>query len=363
MIHKIDYSMKNGVPYLRAYANHIWYYLADMLTVECIGRNVAYAAVNHLFEPRDAEGHGCTWFSGGTGLTTYTFSPWVNPELDTVFDYKYKNVTLASALLGNSDSVVNLWGGELWRDNFNFRIDRHKYDSVSDAFELIYGVNCRDVKYTEDTTNRKTEVVASCNNGMFARKVSVVPGVPASFPHQAISGLDFSYENPSEALLERDLGVWWSENTGWGYNWEVDYVDFKNTNKGADWEQRRKIRVGDTGIVQDAFGHRQSQKIIATKYNDITGRLESIKLGSFKESGLHESRWDKKIMKSEDEPVMNRVRCLERELGQDITNIAGRIQTINGDIGTLNSDVDGINHSIDDINAAIQDIYSKLPNP
>ena len=37
MIHKIDYSMKNGVPYLRAYANHIWYYLADMLTVECIG--------------------------------------------------------------------------------------------------------------------------------------------------------------------------------------------------------------------------------------------------------------------------------------------------------------------------------------
>ena len=55
MIHKIDYSIKNGVPYLRAYATHIWYYLADMLTVECTGRNVAYAAVNHLFETRVAE--------------------------------------------------------------------------------------------------------------------------------------------------------------------------------------------------------------------------------------------------------------------------------------------------------------------
>ena len=88
-----------------------------------------------------------------------------------------------------------------------------------------------------------------------------------------------------------------------------------------------------------------------------------MKLGSFKESGLHESRWDKKIMKTEDEPVMNRVRCIERELGTDISNIAGDIQGINNDIGTLNSDVDGINHSIDDINAAIQDIYSKLPNP
>lgn len=365
MIHKIDYSMKNGVPYLRAYANHIWYYLADMLTVECEGENVAWAAVNHLFEPRDAEGHGCTWFSGGEGLTTYNFTDykWVNPELDDVHHYKYKNVSLASALLGNSDSVVNLWGGEIWRDNFNFRIDKHKYDSVSDAFEMVYGINCKDVKYTEDTTNRKTEVVVSCNNGMFPQKMSIQPGNPATFPHQAISGLDFSYENPSEALLERDRDAWWAENTGWLFNWEVDYVDFKGTDKGAGWNQMRKIRVGDEGIVQDAFGHRQTQKVIATKYNDITGRLESVKLGSFKESGLHESRWDKKIMKTEDEPVMNRVRCIERELGTDISNIAGDIQGINNDIGTLNSDVDGINHSIDDINAAIQDIYSKLPNP
>jgi phage-related protein len=362
MIHKIDYSMKNGVPYIRAYANHIWYYLADMLTMECNGRNVAWQAVDHLFVPRDVHGNGCTWFSGGTGLTTYTFSKYINPELNKVFDYNYKNISLASALLGNSDSVVNLWGGEIWRDNFQFRIDKHKYDSMSDAFELVYGVNCRDVKYTEDTTNRKTEVHVSCNNGKFPTAKSIIPDA-GLFPHQAISGLDFSYEQPSQELVFRDLDAWWEENTGWLYNWEVDYVDFKGTDKGAGWDQMRKIRVGDTGIVQDAFGHRQTQKVIATKYNDITGRLESVKLGSFKESGLHESRWDKKIMKSEDEPVMNRVRCIERELGTDISNIAGNIQNINSDIGTLNSDVDGINHSIDDINAAIQDIYSKLPNP
>ncbi len=362
MIHKIDYSMKNGVPYIRVYANHIWYYLADMLTMECNGRNVAWQAVDHLFVPRDVHGNGCTWFSGGTGLTTYTFSKYINPELNKVFDYNYKNISLASALLGNSDSVVNLWGGEIWRDNFQFRIDKHKYDSMSDAFELVYGVNCRDVKYTEDTTNRKTEVHVSCNNGKFPTAKSIIPDA-GLFPHQAISGLDFSYEQPSQELVFRDLDAWWEENTGWLYNWEVDYVDFKGTDKGAGWDQMRKIRVGDTGIVQDAFGHRQTQKVIATKYNDITGRLESVKLGSFKESGLHESRWDKKIMKSEDEPVMNRVRCIERELGTDISNIAGNIQNINSDIGTLNSDVDGINHSIDDINAAIQDIYSKLPNP
>lgn len=367
MIHKIDYSVKNGVPYLRAYANHIWYYLADMLTLECQGQNnSAWQVVNHLFEPRDVHGNGCTWFSGGTGLTTYNFDKYINPELVLLQDpprkYNYRYVQLANALLGNSDSVVNVWGGELYRDNFYFRIDRQKYGTVDDAFELVYGVNCRDVKYTEDTTNRKTEIHASCNGGQYPYAKSIVPDA-GLFPHQAISGLDFSYEYPSYEALIPDVDAWWAENTGWLYNWEVDYVDFKNTNRGANWDQIRKIRVGDRGVVQDAFGHRQTQKVIATKYNDITGRLESIKLGSFKESGLHESQWDKKVMKTEDEPVMKRVRCIERELGTDISNIAGDIQGINNDIGTLNSDVDGINHSIDDINAAIQDIYSKLPNP
>ena len=360
-IYKLQYYMRSGVPFVKAWANHIWYYLADMLTLECQGRNVAWQAVDHLFEPRDVHGNGCTWFSGGTGLTTYTFNRYINPELNSVFDYSYKNVSLGNALLGNSDSVVNLWGGEIWRDNFSFRIDRRKYDTVDDAFELVYGVNCSDIKYTPDTLNRKTEVHASCNNGMFPTAVSIVPGDPASFPHQAISGLDFSYEQPSQELVDRDLGAWWSQNTGWVKTWEVQYVDYLRTNLGGGWDQTRKIRVGDSGTVRDAFGNSDTMRVIQTKYNDLTGRLESIKLGQFIDSGLHRSRWDKKVMRTEDEPVMKRVRCIERELGQDISNIAGNIQNINNDIGTLNSDVDGINHSIDDINAAIQDIYSKLP--
>lgn len=364
MIHKIEYSVKNNVPYLKAYANHIWYYLADMLTLECQGQNNnAWQVVNHLFEPRDVHGNGCTWFSGGTGLTTYTFDKYINPELvlnqNPARKYHYRNVQLANALLGNSDSVVNVWGGEIYRDNFYFRIDKRKYGTVDDAFELVYGVNCRDVRYTEDTTNRKTEIHTSCNGGMWAFAKSVIPDA-GLFPHQAISGFDLSYSEPNEEDYYQDIDNWWSENTGWIYNWEVDYVDFKDTNKGANWNQMRKIRVGDKGVVQDAFGHRQSQKVIATKYNDITGRLESIKLGSFKESGLHVSRWEKKVMVSTDNPEVKRIENVERQLG----GVGGDISHITGDISNLNNDINGINNSINDINAAIQDIYSKLPqNP
>ena len=40
-IYKLQYFTQNGVPYLKAWSQHIWYYLADMLTLECQGRNVA----------------------------------------------------------------------------------------------------------------------------------------------------------------------------------------------------------------------------------------------------------------------------------------------------------------------------------
>ena len=366
-IYKLQYFTRNGVPFVKAWANHIWYYLADMLTLECQGQNNrAWQVVNHLFEPRNAEGHGCTWFSGGTGLTSYEFDKYIDPELELnqnpEHKYNYRNVQLANALLGNSDSIVNVWGGEIYRDNFYFRIDKRKWDAVDDAFELVYGVNCTDVKYTPDTLNRKTEIHASCNNGKYPYVKSIIPDA-GLFPHQAISGLDFSYEEPSYEVLIPDVDDWWSKNTGWLKTWEVQYVDFRKTNLGEGWDQTRRIRVGDKGRVRDAFGNSDTQLVIQTKYNDLTGRLESLKLGQFIDSGLHRSRWDKKIMKTEDEPVMKRVRCIERELGTDITNIAGSIQNINNDIGDLNSDVGDINNSINDINAAIQDIYSKLPNP
>lgn len=361
-IYKLQYFTKNGVPYLKAYANHIWYYLADMLTLECHGTNVAWAALNHLFVPRDVHGNGCTWFSDGENLTRYDFDKWVDPSLDSVRDYNYKNVSLGYAILGHSDSVINLWGGEIYRDNFFFRIDARKHDTVDDAFELVYGVNCTEVRYTPDTLNRKTEVHASCNNGMYPTAVSIIPS--GSFPHQAISGLDFSFEYPSQALVDQNLGDWWSKNTGWVKTWEVSYVDFKNTNLGANWNQMRKIRVGDSGKVRDAFGNEDTQRVIQTKYNDITGRLESIKLGQFIDSGLHRSRWDKKVMPTEDTAVMNRVKCIENQLGTSIGNIAQNIQDMSNEIGDLNSDIGNINNSITDINAAIQDIYSKLPqNP
>ena len=365
-IDKVQYFTRGGVPYIKATAPHIWYYLADMLVFHAEDTRSLYWAMEDLFTERsrlpDPE-VGTTWFSHGTGLTDYTFDfrhYYIPPGESDMRTYKFDYVSLGNAILGNSDSICNLWDVELHRDNFYFSLMRRKEGTSDGAFYLKYGLNCTDVKYMEDISARKTEVRFHDNGGT-TRALSLVPDA-GTFPHQAIAGAHFTYEDPfykdpqGREPLERDLSDYWATNSGPKYTWEVSYIDFHLTNRETGYE--RPLKVGDAGTVEDAFGNRTDDiRIISLKTNDLTGRVEQIKLGSFISSGLHQSRWDKKVAPTNDTPEGKRMTFLENNLNKE----AGQIDNINGDISNINGDIGNINNSINDINAAIQDIYSKLP--
>ena len=368
-INKVQYYTKGGVPYVKAYAPHIWYYLADMLVYHAQDTRSLYWAMEDLFTERtrlpDPE-VGTTWFSHGTGLTDYTFDYkhyYIPPGENDMRAYKFDYVSLGNAILGNSDSVCNLWNVELHRDNFYFSLMRRKEGTSDGAFYLKYGLNCTDVKYTDDISTRKTEV-RFYDNGGNARNISYIPDA-GTFPHQAIAGAYMTYNDPAykdlsgNIPLDRDLDEYWDAVKDPKYTWDVAYVDFHLTNKENGYE--RPLKVGDAGILEDALGHRtQNQRIISMKTNDLTGRVENIKLGQFLSSGAHQNRWDKKVEPTNDTPEGKRMTYLE----SNINSAESDIGQVRDDVNHINSDIGNINNSITDINAAIQDIYSKLPqNP
>ena len=97
--------------------------------------------------------------------------------------------------------------------------------------------------------------------------------------------------------------------------YEVNFVDMKHTTKYEGWGELQYMVVGSTGYITDAV-ETSKQHIIYTKYNDITGRMENIKLGSFKPSDLHRTRWDK--MLSGDTAAYRRLDLIEsRVIGSD----------------------------------------------
>mgnify|MGYP003291429938 CR=1 FL=1 len=319
-INKVVTHTVNGVPTITAYAPHIWYYLADMCVVKCEDTREAYWTMRDLFteiqRPTHGEpfGEGTTLFSHGAGLTDYNFS-W-SVQLDGMHHYKFKNCSLAYAILGAADSVVNLWGGYLHRNNFEFSIRKdRKQDTSDNAFELVYGYNCSDIKCTIDYSKRITEHWGWSQFGQYAG-VSFIPDA-GTFPRQVISAADYSCHetdyNGEVTELTAFIDDYFAENSQPTVTYDVNYVDAKDTSYEFNgWDSLRRLKVGDSGYVTGLDGRREHQTIISVKYNDITQRIDSLKLGEFIHSPLHETRWDKII--SDDTAAYRRLDVLEKRM-------------------------------------------------
>lgn len=307
MIKKVTYSAESGYPTVKAWADHIWYYLADMLVRECGDFRALHWTLEDLFTERIGD-TGTTYFSHGAGLTDYTFSHTTDfPYNDDFREYHYKSVSLAYALLGAPDSVVNLWKAELHRDNFNFSINHRKQGTEDNMFELQYGVNCSNISSTIDYTNRITEIKPRENFG-HEWGISIVPDA-GTFPHQVFAGPQFSYESYNQDQFHRDsqdyFGRYWQPET----SYEVTFIDRHGTDHSNGSITLDRIKVGNKGHITDVIGNRNETKIISTKINDITHRVENVKLGQFINSQLHPDKFDKLLQT--DDSASRRLRRLE----------------------------------------------------
>lgn len=303
-IYKIITSTSGGVPVITAYADHIWYYLADMFVVHAEDTREAHWAMAHIFKELNRPQGGAyfdfsedkaTLFSHGQGLTDYNFQWSVN--LDGMRHYKFDCVPLAYAILGSPDSIVNQWEGYLHRDNFRFSINKDKKEgAVDNAFWLDYGYNCSEVKYTYDFSNQRTEHWAF--DGKLERYFAWAQDAsPGYFPHQVISAAKYTLAetnwNQEVADLANMCGRYVQEHLDPDKTYEVNFVDPKGTSFDASgWGILRNLRVGDRGWITSIDGVRSEQQIISTKYNDVTERVDSLKLGKFIRSQLHQSRID-----------------------------------------------------------------------
>lgn len=326
-IYKTVTATSGGVPTITAYANHIWYYLADMCVVNAGDFRELYWTMSDLFWPCERNQYreqpftgGPTLFSGGAGLTSYDF--WeggrnFKTDIGGFRRYKFKKCSLAYAILGAPDSVVNLWGGYIHRDNFKFSIMQRKEGTDDNAFELIYGLNCTEVKHTKDYSKSITEHWGWDQFGHRAG-ISVEPDA-GTFPHQVITAAEYSVDEMWENRLEDNDGIsqyverhFW-DNVGPADTYEVNYVDMhKTSSDDTGWDALRYLKVGDSGYVTSLDGDRQKHSIISVKYNDITERIDSLKLGKFIHSDLHETRWDKII--ADDANASRRLDILEKRM-------------------------------------------------
>ena len=312
-IYKIEYDWSGSYPVVKAWARHIWYYFADKLVFDCrIDMFSCYWAIEEVMKHID--------YGRGDGLVDYTFDYSWGSDIDDVKFLEFNEVTAANAFLGNAESIVNKYKGQLHRDNFRFSIKKFKENARENAFNLFHNYNCTGIKHTIDYSNTMTEMYVSDNCG-HEMKSSFVPET-GDFPHQVTYSKKLSYDKERKKNEEVTFNEFYYDAEDLFFQfaspdstYEVNFVDMKHTTKYEGWGELQYMVVGSTGYITDAV-ETSKQHIIYTKYNDITGRMENIKLGSFKPSDLHRTRWDK--MLSGDTAAYRRLDLIEsRVIGSD----------------------------------------------
>lgn len=303
-LHTFETSMSGGKAVLNASGRHISYYLAD--------KNV------RGFEWRGATGWRAMYEIAGKieknwdyhgdhdpRYVDYTFSLFSDIE-DQTHDIAYEKMSPYYAIVGAENSVINLFGGELHRDNFYISVNHRKEGSRDNAFKIEHGVNMLEIKERISVKDLVTGVYSTDNYGNGNDFTdNTYTGIP---PHQVLKHLQFSYSGESKYVEDGQAYLDAHRNPEISY--EVRFKDLRYNDRYKDWMALQTFNIGDTGTVKcGALGIEVQQKIIARTINDITGETESITLGNFMPNMFRSNKYSNLIAR--DSSASRRLNALE----------------------------------------------------
>lgn len=299
-IHTCETSMNSSGAVMRAQGSHISYYLKDKnvkefeykgatgwIAMEEVKKHIEYNWDNAEWEQFGYHGHD-------DRLVDYDFYMASNFTSER-HDISFVKINAYAALIGAENSVLNLFGGELYRDNFYISINDRKEHYKDDAFCVEHGVNMLEIKERVSIKDLVTGVWATDNLGNSKTYTKSELGVA---PHQINKAMQFSYSENSN--LENDAKEYWRSNLDADVSYEIRFKDLRKHEKYKDWMALQSFKVGDTGTVRSEFlGIDVQQKIIARTLNDITGETESITLGNFMPSMFRTSKYSNLVARSD----------------------------------------------------------------
>lgn len=307
----IDYHQKklvNGVPTLIVKGKHIFYYLNHKCTYNIDthgkgpdGRGLeCWMILDELF--RNAH------ISYTDDLIEYRFTR--SADIGELNHYQAHGITIAKGVF----DVCDIWGGYLYRDNFNFTVRGVMQGAKYNAFHAEHGWDVTDIVETIDYSTDYTEIRVDDNLGTQPYENSVVPVKGGRFQFQRSRYFSLSYEQDSN--LWNDAPKMFN-GTGPSTSYEIVIPSLTDTTREKGWSDLETVKPGDVGTVKSAvLGFTTTdQMVVSVDFNELTQKNERVKIQGFRHSdSLHPGRYDQFINGAMDAKT-RRIANLERKAG------------------------------------------------
>lgn len=277
-------------------------------TITVYGEHITYDLADNFLEdvfPQNLNGAACLdWILSHT-LDTHSFNSF--SDIQTVASARYVRKNPIEAIVGDlENSFVNLWGGELERNNYTIKmLNRRGNDK---GYKIKYRKNLTGLDFTIDNSNIITKIMPQGYNGLFLPEKYVDSPLINNYPHKKVKVIEFSnvkvkeneddeegYATEAEAYqeLRRLCDLKYSEENidKPTVNLKVDFVDLSQTTEYQNYTFLESVSMGDTVTVELDYTQVEV-RVIKTTYDSLLHRYTKLELGEFKANYITDSQKD-----------------------------------------------------------------------
>lgn len=289
IIKKVDHSWTGNSGKVTAYAEHVFYQLNDPYIKKgtnisgSTGQQIIFNALeNATYELRENDIY--YRFQSNSDLTDENAD--VSYEnIENIAKSKWNPVqnsmTPIDFLLGSDGFTAN-FGGDLYRDNFYFSLNKVMENGIKDSFDIRIGMNLKGITRTVDTSQLCTHFTAY---DKFGAAFSCFWEVHGSIPHHIVRSQEFSfgesYTKANLALLGHEAGKYFGRHWKPLISYSVSLEDTVNNPDYKEFANHPRYNVGDRGRIFDERLNISIDAFVSGTVKDgITGKTLEIKFSN-----------------------------------------------------------------------------------
>lgn len=286
IIKKVEHSWTGNSGKVTAYAEHVFYQLNDpwIKKGQTIfgpnGQAIILNALSHAnYELRENDIY--YRFQSNSDLTDENTEVNMRNIAANKWSPTQNAMTPVDFLLGSDGFTAN-FGGDLYRDNFYFSLNKVMENGILDSFDIRVGMNLKGITRTVDTSSLCTHFTAY---DKFGGGFSYFWEVHGSIPHHIVRSQEFSFgENYTQtdlAVLGHEAGKYFGQHWKPLISYTVSLEDTINNPDYMEFSNHPRYNVGDRGRIFDERLNISIDAFVSGTVKDgITGKTLEIKFSN-----------------------------------------------------------------------------------
>lgn len=209
---------------------------------------------------------------------------------------RYVRKNPVEAILGSDDNtMVNLFGGEIKRDNFNIYFNNRIGND--EGVKLIFGKNITGININIDNTDCYTRIMPIGYDGLLLPEKYIDSDLINNYPFPRIAIYKFedvkydpddesayhTLEEAYQALRDKVQELYDNGIDKPRISISVDWLELSKTEQYKQYAALERVHLGDT-IYATILGVDFTTKVIKTSYNPLNDTIEKFEIGSVQPS-------------------------------------------------------------------------------